>query len=405
MTATTIETGTRNLSRGVSQEELRKRFEPIFDQIRQGAVEREINRILPIKEVKKLTEAGFGSLRVPTRYGGEGVGLGDFVGLLIDLAAADSNVAHLFRGHFVFIDDVILTGRESTARTWANRAVNGSVVANASSEQGGQGWWDTSTKIEVRDGRALLNGVKYYSTGSNFSDWILVSAVSPDDEKIGIPVRIAAHGVSVEDDWDGFGQKLTGSGTTRFDDVEVDLAEAISYFSRKPNYLIAYFQLFLLGVQAGIAKAALRDVVEFVRPRKRVFGTEERPLPKDDPQVQGIIGKLAGQVQAIEASVLRAAGELEGLLDVVAAGRVSDDDYYRVENEVYASQSFVSDVILQVTSTFFEVGGASATSLTRVLDRHWRNARTIASHNPVYLRQQILGERLLDPSAAAEQNQ
>ena len=381
--------------------DLRARFAPIFDKIRRGTVERERNRTLPTEQVEELTAAGFGALRVPADLGGEGVSLPEFIALLIDLAAADSNVAHLFRGHFIFIDDVILTRSQVAAKKWAQTAVAGAVIANASAEQGStKGWWDTGTTIEKRGNKHVLNGVKYYSTGSNFSDWILVSAISPDGERIAVPVPSKAPGVEIKDDWDGFGQRLTGSGTTKFSDVEVNLDDAISYFSREPNYLLSYFQLFLLTVQAGIARAALEDTLDFVRPRTRVFGSEERPIPKDDPHVQRIIGQLAGQVHAIESSVLRAAADLEDLFTGIKANTAEDADYYRVENSVFAAQSIVSDLVLTTTSTFFEVGGASATSISRVLDRHWRNARTVASHNPVYLRQQILGERLLKPDEA-----
>jgi len=379
---------------------LRVKFAPLFEKIKAGAVEREKSRTLPIAQVQELVAAGFGAVRVGKEFGGAGANLTEFFELLIDLAAADSNVAHLFRGHFVFLDDISLTGTSEANRRWSYRAVSGAVIANASSEQGGQGWWDTGTKIEKRAEGHILNGVKYYSTGSNFSDWILVSAKSPGDEKIGIPVATNASGVEVEDDWDGFGQRLTGSGTTRFKDVEIHLDDAISYFSREPNYLISYFQLFLLAVQAGIARSALEDTLDFVRPRTRVFGSEERPIPKDDPHVQRIIGQIAGQVHAIESSVLRAASHLEGLFDAIKSESDSDADYYRVENSVFAAQSIVSDLVLTTTSRFFEVGGASATSIGRVLDRHWRNARTVASHNPVYLRQKILGERLLKPDEA-----
>src|SRR5699024_12388787 len=79
--------------------------------------------------------------------------------------------------------------------------------------------------------------------------------------------------------------------------------------------LPSYLQLLLLAVQAGIAQAALNDTVDFVRPRSRVFGKEDRPLPKDDPQVQQIIGRLSGQVYAVETTVADSAGRLGKLID------------------------------------------------------------------------------------------
>ncbi|MGW9763159.1 alkylation response protein AidB-like acyl-CoA dehydrogenase [Micrococcus aloeverae] len=42
------------------------------------------------------------------------------------------------------------------------------------------------------------------------------------------------------------------------------------------------------------------------------------------------------------------------------------------------------------------MGGASATLRTRGLDRHWRNARVLASHNPLIYRARLLGDRAVN---------
>jgi hypothetical protein len=42
--------------------------------------------------------------------------------------------------------------------------------------------------------------------------------------------------------------------------------------------------------------------------------------------------------------------------------------------------------VLAETTELFEVGGASAVGTGHALDRHWRNVRTIASHNPAIQR-------------------
>ena len=53
-------------------------------------------------------------------------------------------------------------------------------------------------------------------------------------------------------------------------------------------------------------------------------------------------------------------------------------------------------MMLEAATLVFEVGGASATSETRRLDRHWRNARTAASHNPAIHREAAIGDHLLN---------
>jgi len=41
-------------------------------------------------------------------------------------------------------------------------------------------------------------------------------------------------------------------------------------------------------------------------------------------------------------------------------------------------------------------GGASALQEDRRLDRHWRNARTLASHNPTIYKGRVVGDHLLN---------
>ncbi|WP_247436088.1 hypothetical protein [Bradyrhizobium sp. 139] len=51
------------------------------------------------------------------------------------------------------------------------------------------------------------------------------------------------------------------------------------------------------------------------------------------------------------------------------------------------------------TTELFEVGGASLISEKLAIDRHWRNARTIASHKPVDFKLRAIGGYELNDEA------
>lgn len=53
----------------------------------------------------------------------------------------------------------------------------------------------------------------------------------------------------------------------------------------------------------------------------------------------------------------------------------------------------VSELVLRATTDLFNALGASGTSEGKGLDRHWRNARTAASHNPLIFKARIVGDR------------
>ena len=58
----------------------------------------------------------------------------------------------------------------------------------------------------------------------------------------------------------------------------------------------------------------------------------------------------------------------------------------------------LDDVAPEAATRLLELGGASAASRQRNLDRHWRNIRTITLHNPVAYKARVIGENLLHGS-------
>jgi len=91
------------------------RFAPVFERIAAGAVEREQNRELAYEAVQWLRDAGFTALRVPRRYGGEGITLPQFFRLLVRLGEADSNLPQILRLSFgTQSDDTLLEGAVAT---------------------------------------------------------------------------------------------------------------------------------------------------------------------------------------------------------------------------------------------------------------------------------------------------
>jgi alkylation response protein AidB-like acyl-CoA dehydrogenase len=380
-------------------------FGPLVDDIAAGAVARERDRRLPVEEVDRLRRAGFGALRVPVEHGGWGASLEQEFRLLVRLGAADSNLPQLLRGHVAFVETQRAQPDGPLRTEWLTRLATGDVlVGNAQAERGDA--TAVTTRLTEVDGGLRLDGRKFYSTGTLYADWIWVGALR-GDEPVALAVRADAPGVTRVDDWDGFGQRLTGSGTTLFEGVEVDPRQVLPWSDsaeRRPlAYTQALYQLVLLAAESGIARAVLRDAVDFVRPRTRTFGVAGVSLPREDPLVQRVVGRLSSIASAVEAVTLSAVRALEA-----ADRRASEDDYQEALATVFEAQQVVLPLVLEAATALFEVGGASAVDADRALDRHWRNARTIASHNPAIHRERALGDRRLNgtpfrtgPQAAA----
>ncbi|MHC8309038.1 acyl-CoA dehydrogenase family protein [Pseudomonas sp. GT1P32] len=382
------------LSIGTDYEALAARFRPIFQRIAAGAVEREQSRSLPYEPIQWLKEAGFGAVCVPVEYGGGGASLPQLFELLIELAEADSNVPQALRGHFAFAEDRLNATPGPARDLWFKRFVDGDIVGCAWTEIGNVAIGDVITKVSPNGDGWRLNGEKFYSTGSLFSDWIDVYAQRSDTGgDVIAAVRTRQPGIVQSDDWDGFGQRTTGSGTSRFIDAEVDVENIIDFATRF-KYQTAFYQLVLLATLAGIGRAALRDVAHQVRERKRIYSHGNAQRVSEDSQVQQVVGEVAALVYAAEASALKAAQPAQRAYLARFSG---DDALERAANvaaelESAKAQVVVSELIQRATTELFNALGASDVRQGKSLDRHWRNARTVSSHNPVIYKARIVGD-------------
>lgn len=390
MTATVPDT------RSYTDDQLDEIFAPVFAPIAEGAVQREKDRTLAHDAVRALNEVRFGALRVPVEYGGYGVTVRQLFRQLVNLAAAESNLPQALRVHWWFVEEQLLAEPGPDRDRWLTAAAEGRLVGNAITEPGVGAVDRYRTTVTGGDDDLRLTGTKYYSTGSLYSDHIVVAA-DRDGERVAVLVDADAEGITQHDDWDGFGQRLTASGTTDFDGVAVPADRVLGpgYGTPGRTYGTAYLQLVQLAVLAGIAQRATDDVAAWVRERTRTFTHAAADLPRHDPLVQQVIGRLSSAAYSARTIVAEIAGQLDHILD----GHDDDADLLdRVEFDVARAQAAVIPTVLDATTQLFEVGGASITSEKLRLDRHWRNARTISVHNPLIYKLQTVGDHVLNGS-------
>jgi alkylation response protein AidB-like acyl-CoA dehydrogenase len=120
-----------------------------------------------------------------------------------------------------------------------------------------------------------------------------------------------AQGVTIHDDWSGFGQRTTASGTTEFDNVwipdELCLGSPDTEGGGGGAVTSLNYQAVHTGVFVGIARNALDDAVEFVRTRARLWYESPAERATDDLYIQLRVGEMKTAVDAAELLSLRAA--------------------------------------------------------------------------------------------------
>ncbi len=369
-------------------------FRPIFADIAEDAKRRDQERNLPFEAITKLKESGFGAVRLPRENGGRGASLPQFFNLLIELSEADSNITQALRAHFGFTEDILNSRSPEHRARWFERIARGEIIGSAWSEIGpGAGLDRFSTHLAEKNGNLVLNGAKYYTTGSLFADWIDVGASDAAGEGVAVAVKRDAAGVEVIDDWDGFGQVLTASGTATFQDVAI-LPDQVVVDDERFKYGAAFYQLVHLATLAGIGRAITNDVAKAVGERKRTYTHAAASRSSQDPQVLQVVGRIRAAAYAAGAIVLQAANSLERAFAArfVDAPEAEEVANALAELETAQAQTVVSDLILEASTLLFDALGASATKKPAGLDRHWRNARTLASHNPRIYKHRIIGD-------------
>lgn len=382
------------LSTGTDYEPLAQKFRPIFARIAEGALERERTRSLPHEPITWLKQAGFGAVRVPREHGGAGASLPQLFQLLIELAEADSNLPQALRGHFAFVEDRLNAPPGPQREAWFKRFVAGDLVGNAWTEVGSVAIGDVITKVSQKNGKWVVNGAKYYSTGSIFADWVDLYARRADNNA-DVIAAVSTHqpGVKQQDDWDGFGQRTTGSGTSVYEDAVVE-PEHIIPFETRFKYQTAFYQLFHLATLAGIGRAVERDIAQQVRDRPRIYSTGNAGHVSQDVQIQQVVGQISALVYAAEATAIRATHPAQRAYEARFRDDVDAERQANIDAEIESAQGqiVISELVLRAATDLFNALGASAASSAKALDRHWRNARTVASHNPIVYKSKIVGD-------------
>ncbi|WP_072806447.1 acyl-CoA dehydrogenase family protein [Rhodococcoides yunnanense] len=358
-----------------------------------GVIDRDDAHRHPFQEFEAVRSSRLGALRLPGGRGG-GATLTELFEVVIDIGEVDPNVAHSLRNHFSFVE-TLLKRHIDADEQWFAHIEAGQLFGLASTElnRAFAGGRDQPYETAITDGPEglRLNGTKFYSTGNLYADFLLVRAQGPGSGSVRVIVPADRDGVSIEHDWDGIGQRFTGSGTTRFDNVAVELPEFFGTGAYgETSYAATFPQLYLTAVIAGILRRVTRDAAELVRTKQRTFYHAASESPVEDPILQQSVGLLASQAYAAEALVLHAA---DALADAYAAHGTDRELELSQRAALRAAKAkvVVDEIALKAASDLFDVGGGTAARQSSHLDRHWRNIRTLAAHNPRTYKAKAIG--------------
>ncbi|MGW5443297.1 SfnB family sulfur acquisition oxidoreductase [Streptomyces asiaticus] len=366
----------------------------LAEEFRTGAAERDARRRLPRAELDRLSASGLLAITVPAGHGGADVSAVTLAEVFRLLAAADASLAQIPQSHFVYINVLSRQGTQAQQAFFFGEVLAGKRFGNAQSEAGTRHIQDIRTRLAPAvDGSYTLTGVKHYSTGALFADWIPVLARAENDDLHVAYVPRDASGLTVVDDWDGMGQRTTASGTVRLEAVPVPADRVVPHHLTflGPQLHGAVAQLLHAAIDAGIASGALAEAVAFVRTKSRPWFESGFETAAEDPLLIQRFGELALQVRGAEALLSAAARAVD-----TARGHLDEDTAAEASIAVAAAKVAAANAAVETGSSLFEVSGTRSALDALGLHRHWRDARTHTLHDPARWKVQHIGRYVLN---------
>lgn len=356
---------------------------------REQAARRDQQRELPWAEIELFTRSGLGSISVPKAYGGPDVSFETVAEVFRLISAADPALGQIPQNQFGMLQLLRLTATPAQQAVLFRSVLDGWRIGNAGPERGTKDTLTLKARINRAGDGYRISGEKFYSTGALFAHWVAVKALDEEGRQRLAFVRRGTPGLRIVDDWSGFGQRTTASGTVLLDDVPVEADLVIDNWRQRevPNTQGAASQLIQAAIDAGIAEAAIDDAIAFVRTKSRPWIEAQVERASDDLYVIADIGRLKLELHAAEA-LLRRAGQV---LDEVNAAPVDAESAARASIAVAEAKVLTTEIALQASEKLFELAGSRATLAEFNLDRHWRNARVHTLHDPVRWKYHAVG--------------
>lgn len=365
----------------------------IARQLRPDSAARDRERRLPHPELALFTRSGLWGISVPKAYGGAGVSNVTLAKVIAIIAQADGSLGQIPQNHFYALEVLRVNGTPEQQQRLYAEVLAGRRFGNALAELGTKTANDRTTRLS-REGEGFrINGRKFYATGALYAQRIPTSVV--DDQGVQHLAFVPADspGLQAIDDWSGFGQRTTGSGSVVFDNVPVSEQDVVPFQSvfERPTPVGPLAQILHAAIDTGIARAAYEDALHFVRTRSRPWVDSGVEQASDDPLTVKHFGQLAIRLHAAEALLERAGHYLDSARDDSTAETVA-----AASIAVAEARAISTEIALSAGTTLFELGGSQATLAEHNLDRHWRNARVHTLHDPVRWKYHAIGNYYLN---------
>lgn len=358
------------------------------------ASQRDRERRLPLTELNAFSQSGLWAITIPKAYGGAGVSYKTLGEVIKIISAVDPSLGQLPQNHLVVVEHLVLDATEAQKQFFFNLVLKGARFGNAFSEKGSRTVAEFETLIKPQGDGYVVNGTKFFSTGALLAHWIPIVTVTDD----GLPhlalAKQGTSGLTVVNDWSGFGQRTTASGTVIIDNVQVPAEHVVPIYQAfaRPTVAGPVSQFIQAAVDAGIAQGTIAETIRYVRLQARPWiDAKDLQRASDDPYTIQQLGDLKLRLHAAEALLDAAADKI-----TIAATQSDEKTVAAASIAVAEAKILTTEIAILAANKLFELAGTRSTLEELNLDRHWRNARTHTLHDPVRWKFHAIGNYYLN---------
>ncbi|OIJ37846.1 MULTISPECIES: SfnB family sulfur acquisition oxidoreductase [Acinetobacter] len=360
----------------------------------EGRNQRDQQRLLPFAEIDLFSQKGLGGMRIPKQYGGAFVANKTLTHVFRIINKADSSVGQIPQNQIALLNMIQIMGTEEQKQFIYNEILKGKRLANGGPERNTKDTKTLATTLTFENGHYFVDGEKFYSTGSSFAHWLAIKAIHPEGHVVLTIIDRNAEGVEVIDNWNGFGQRTTSSGTVKLQHVEVDplLIFDERLLGNQPSYRGAYSQLMQVAIDVGIAEGAFADTLTAVQKARPIVDAQVEKASLEHYTLQEV-GKSS---VLLDAAILLLDEAAEYLDELDQLESMTDEQAAKASILVAEAKVYANDAALNISEKLLELGGSRSSLSQHNLDQHWRNARVHTLHDPIRWKLHALGDYYLN---------
>lgn len=363
------------------------------------AAERDARGGTPKAERDALRASGLLTLAIPQAYGGQGASWAETLETVRLLAQADSSIAHVYGFHHLLLATVRLFARPDQWEPWF--------------EQTARKHWFWGNALNPLDDRTTVrrfghwvefSGKKSFCSGALDSEMLVASGLDEHSRKLLIAaIPTARAGITLNEDWNNFGQRQTDSGSALFEKVRVEDNELLldpgPLTTPRSSLRPLLAQLVFVHLFLGLGEGALAEARRYTLGEARPWFRSQAERASEDPYTQAHYGEFHVGLESVRLLARHAADRFD---EAWAQGDALTAPA-RGELAIAVATAKVASTRtgLDVASRFFETTGARSTHGALRLDRFWRNLRVQTLHDPVDYKLQEIGHWLLHGEAPA----